>query len=134
MAPQSELTWLPETQILLVHSTGLLSPSLWPVIIKSSIDEGRKYSCRRYLIDNRDAEFRFKFAEVWALPRNKGEFELPKDARIALLLRPSLPLQKEFIEAFNSNRGFRLKVFLDKAAAISWLVESPPEPNLFAFP
>ena len=42
-------------------------------------------------------------------------------------------MEKQFIEAFNRNRGFDLKVFDDEADAITWLGEPDHRRNPLAF-
>jgi hypothetical protein len=133
-AAQTVFTHMPEEQILVVKTSGVIPSSSWPAIIRQVTDEGTARSCIRYLIDHLDARFRIRFADLWSIPRNAGRFELPPGARIALLLPPHHTVQKQFIEAFNSNRGFSLRVFDDRARAVAWLMEAAPRPNLLFFP
>jgi hypothetical protein len=55
------------------------------------------------------------------MPQNMGAFMLPINGRIILLLLPSPSVDHEFIEAFNSNRGFNVRVFHEGDLAVSWL-------------
>ncbi len=126
--------YMPQEQILVVKTSGVIPSSSWPAIIGRVTDEGKARSCIRYLVDHLDARFRVRFADFWNMPRNAGRFELPAGARIALLLRPHHAVQKQFIEAFNGNRGFSLKVFDDRARAVVWLIKADPKPNLLRFP
>jgi hypothetical protein len=118
-----------EQRILVARTNGVLSASSWPQIISMTIDEGHQYNCCRFLIDHRRATFRFKFADLWALPRNAGAFQRPKDARVALLFTSLSVVRKEFIEAFSRTRGRELRVFKHEALATAWLLE--PKPTIF---
>jgi hypothetical protein len=131
-APQVEFRYLPEERILVVRTSGLLVSSSWPDVIRMATEEGKGRGCLRYLVDHREAELRFRFADLWILPRNAGHFELPEHARIAMLLPHPHATRKAFIEAFMGNRGFDLKVFADTDSAISWLTE-PSRPKPFTF-
>jgi hypothetical protein len=111
-----------------------LPSSSWLDIFKTVVDEGKKWSCLRYLIDHRAATFQFRFADLWILPRNKGRFEVPADARVALLFPHAQSTRKAFIQAFMSNRGFAVKVFDERESAVAWLMEPVSKPNLFAAP
>ena len=133
-AHRAEYTYLADRQILLVRTRGALPTSMWPNIIADSVREGSVHSCTRYLFDHRAARFRMRFADLWALPRNMGQSQLPGGARIALLLRRVPALQREFIVAFNSNRGFDLQVFDAEERAVSWLLEPPSRKNALRFP
>ena len=133
-APSTVFSYVEDQQILVAKTSGTLHSSSWPVIIKQVTDAGKARACIRYLIDHLDARFHVRFADLWNIPRNTGRFELPPGARIALLLRPHHAVQKQFIEAFNSNRGFSLKVFDARAQALSWLMDAAPKSNLLSFP
>jgi hypothetical protein len=128
-----EFTYIPEHGVLVVRTSGLLVSASWPEVIRRANEEGKGRGCLRYLVDHRDATFQFRFADLWVLPRNAGHFEVPADTRIAMLLPPPHAVRKAFIEAFMGNRGFELKVFGDRDAAISWLTE-PSRPSPLAFP
>ena len=132
LPPKVDFTYQPEQKILIARTSGVLPISAWPRIMKLTLDEGRLHNCLRFLLDHRGATFRLKFAELWALPRNAGTFKYPEGARLAILFPSPVRLQKEFIEAFNRNRGFDVKVFEDKALATAWLLE--PRPNILDFP
>src|SRR5271157_3757142 len=126
---QTDYTYVEDKQILVVHPTGVVVTSSWPLIIGQSIDEGRKYACTRFLFDQRDAEIRITLAQLFAMPKNEGTFKQPMNARVALLLHPIPLVERKFIETFNSNRGFNLKVFHDEDLAIAWLEANTPAPN-----
>lgn len=116
-----EYSLLTEPRVLVVRTSGELPTSSWASISKAATDEGTKRSCHDFLFDHRAARFRVRFADLWALPRNAGAFQLPDGARVALLLKPPLGRERDFIEAFNRNRGFDLKVFDEESSALSWL-------------
>jgi hypothetical protein len=63
-----------------------------------------------------------------------GAFKLPINARIALLLLLSPSVDHEFIEAFNSNRGFNVRVFHERDLAVSWLQENSAPPSVVIRP
>lgn len=130
--PNLDFTYQTEQKILIARTSGVVSISSWPAIIKQTLDEGHQHSCLRFLIDHRGATFHLKFAELWTLPRNAGAFQHPEGARVAVLFISQAGRSKEFIEAFTHNRGYDLKVFEDEELAISWLLE--PKPNLLDFP
>ena len=126
----SEFTYIEDSQVLLIHTTGVVETASWPSIIGRSMEEGRKYSCTRFLFDQRDGDFRLNLEHLFGMPRNAGRFTLPMRVRIALLLPQLPPAEQKFIETFNNDRGFNLKVFHDKDLAIAWLVENAPPPDL----
>jgi hypothetical protein len=125
----TEYVYIEQNRILMVHPTGVVETSSWPIIIGRSMEEGRKCSCTRFLFDQRDADFRLNVADLFGMPHNTGAFKQPLNTRIALLLPPLPPAEREFIGSFNSNRGFNVKVFHDRDLAIGWLEDnaSPPD-------
>lgn len=124
-----ELTYLSENNILVARTSGVLSSASWLDVISTITDEGRKTSCLRYLVDHSAATFRFRFADLWTLPRNAGRFGLPADARLALIFPQAQRGRRAFIEAFMGNRGFSLKVLDDTDSAVAWLTEPVSKPN-----
>ncbi len=126
MSYQADITFLSEPQILIVRTVGILPIAAWPDVIRQTIEEGQKHACVRYLIDHRDATLRYRFADLWMMPQNAGQFRTPPQARCAVLLPGPHSIRKTFIEAFMRNRGFLLKVFDKRDLAISWLLEPLP--------
>lgn len=126
----TEYSYIEDRQILVVHPTGVVETLSWPLIIGRSMEEGRKYSCTRFLFDQRDADIRLTLEHLFGMPKNAGAFKLPLNARIALFLHPLPPSEHEFIEAFNSDRGFNVKVFYDRELAIGWLEGNAPPPSV----
>jgi hypothetical protein len=115
-----------------VRTSGVLPSSAWPEVVLRAGDEGRNWSCLRFLVDHRSVQFQFRFADIWRLPRNAGRFKMDRESRVALLLPLPHAAKKTFIEAFVANRGFNLKIFDDEVMAITWLRE-PSKPNPLAF-
>ncbi len=128
-----DYSFLADQEVLVVRSHGTMPSSEWAAITLRATQEGDRHSCRRFLFDHRDAKFRLRFADLWSLPHNIGAFKLPDGARVALLMKPPYGMEKQFIEAFNRNRGFDLKVFDDESDAFAWLVEPERHQNPLAF-
>jgi hypothetical protein len=129
-----EYNYSQDKQILEIATSGVVETSSWPSIIRDSLEEGRKYSCTRYLFDQREAKIHVNLGQLFGMPRNAGEFKQPLNARIAILLRKVVPVQKEFIESFNRDRGFNVKVFDNKGLAVSWLEENVSPPTVIIGP
>jgi len=110
-----------DRNVLVVRTRGALPTSEWAGISERATREGETHGCNRFLFDHREARFKLRFADLWSLPRNAGRFRLPDGARIALVIGHPLGKEKDFIEAFNRNRGFDLKVFDNEEAAVFWL-------------
>jgi len=125
-----EYNYRSDKEILEVHTSGVVETSSWPLIIRKATEEGGKHGCTRYLFDQRQADIRVNLGQLFGLPRNAGAFTQPLNARIALLLHRISSLQKEFIESFNRDRGFNLKVFHDKELALDWLGENTIPPSV----
>jgi hypothetical protein len=127
---QTAYNYVAHKQILEVLTSGVVETSAWPVIIRDSIAEGKKYACTRYIFDHRQAAVRVNLGQLFGMPRNAGEFVQPLNARIALLLPKMAAIQRHFIESFNAERGFNVKVFHDKESAESWLQENIIPPRI----
>jgi hypothetical protein len=127
--PNIQFTFLKEPPILEVRTIGTIHASGLPDLIQKSINEGRLHSCILFLFDQREARLQVKLEELWQPPRNLSTFEVSTRTRMALVLRESATKDAHFLEAFNRNRGYNLKVFVNRELAIAWLVESPTKPN-----
>ena len=128
-----DYAFLADQKILVVTTRGAVPSSEWGEISRQATAEGSRHDCLRYLFDHREARLKVRFADLWSLPHNLGAFRLPEGARIALLMRQPLGREKDFMEAFNRNRGFDLKVFDDENQARLWLGRSGESPNPLAF-
>jgi hypothetical protein len=78
------------------------------------------------LIDVRDADLTNYYSYIVRHAEAAGEFGLDSRFRIAVLGQPAAADVLSFIERVASNRGLKVRCFLEADAALDWLRSSGP--------
>ena len=123
--PHVDFTFRKAQGILVARTSVLDVPSI-PQTVKLMVEEGRRFSCRLFLLDHRWAKVQtYQFAELYqSLPRRAADFHLPHRARLAVILPSADKSEKVFFEAFIANRGRQFKIFEDESPAVAWLMKA----------
>lgn len=94
--------------------------------------EGIKYrkqypECRRVIVDMRDADMKFTMSDIYYFPRglmemSGAERKLMQSFKNAFVVSEEKKIW-DFMETFNINLGYSVKIFTDIDKARKWLME-----------
>jgi hypothetical protein len=115
-----EHRYSPESRVLFVTVTGLVTRPLWERQLRESIEEAVRNDCFRFFVDYRQAEVRLGVIDLYERPAYYEVAGMPRSARIAILFAPGAK-DTEFIQTVSANRGYSVRVFGSEDEAIAWL-------------
>ena len=115
-----EHRYLPESRILVVTVTGLVTRPLWERQLRASLEEAVHNACYRFFVDYRQADVKLGLIDLYERPATYEVVGMPRSARIALMFRPGAK-DTEFIQTVTANRGYSVRIFENQEEAIAWL-------------
>ncbi len=110
-----------ENQLVRIRHEGEMSPE---EMYKGRSEVGallKHHGYRRMLVDTREIEEGPDTLSAFELSSSHRQ-DLSLQVRLAILVTPLLEPNARFSENVANNRGFQVRVFLDEAAAIAWLM------------
>lgn len=96
------------------------------------IATGKEYQTDHYLVDLQEVDVRASLVDILDMPKKQYEDEqLQRCSRIAVILPKSEKSRAEarFYETASINRGWRVKCFETRSAALNWLKENQASDN-----
>ena len=82
-----------------------------------------KYDCKRLLNDFRNIELACSITEIYSLPQLLDTFGFDRSWKEAILVSGQFD-DFQFLENVASNRGYQIRIFSDRDAALKWLFMS----------
>ena len=118
-----QISFLEEEQIVVLETAGRLDPTQSLAMAREGLAAGQQRGWRRGLIDH--SRITFMEESTLAMYQRPGELHrlgmLPY-FRVAEVVPAALAGAFEFLETVSANRGFQIRVFADRAAALRWLL------------
>jgi hypothetical protein len=122
--------YVPEQAMVTVANSGAVRNEDAKAQLVEAVRLLKEHSATGVLIDCSQAVWEMSLPELYWLPEQAAELNMPWDVRMAVLL-PSPNHQialYQFLELVCHNAGYALKLFEHKAEAEAWL--TPPHPAL----
>lgn len=89
---------------------------------------GKTHNTHQYLVDLTTVDLNSSLLDIYQMPAQQyTEQGLARNSRVAVVVPPSGKVIEyaEFYETASVNRGWDVRIFHDRAAALAWL-QSPP--------
>lgn len=89
-----------------------------------------EHNVKRFLVDDTQLEPSLKLMEIYDFPDLYAKMGVSHDSRIAVVAQPTEAKKHkfDFFQTICQNRGFNVKLFLDKDAALTWVMgDQPPD-------
>ena len=123
-----EVRIIPIKEFLRTDVSGNLDLERSLLILGDLVEECKKRSVDRILIDTREATSNASMLDVWTLARKLTHSGLK--AQVAVVNRPKDDFDRgAFLVLCAMNRGYQLKASQDFEAAFTWLNEDEPSPS-----
>lgn len=110
----------PDEDIVHVEMRGEFDAKLLSASTAAFVEEVRRTSSKRVLMDHRQATPRLTVPEQYDRPEIASELGVPRSCRLAIVCRETDEVYR-FIETVGVNRGFIVKVFTNIEEAVDWL-------------
>jgi hypothetical protein len=116
--------------IILVVNTGRVSADEFKKRTLETIEQAIEHRTNRILIDNSRLELAVSTNQVFQMPEFYENTNAYRGSLWAIIQPPEGPVLKElkFYETVCRNRGWLVKLFDDRQAAIGWLMTNSTEP------
>lgn len=118
-----ELSWNEDSAVIETVYTDPLFPEDLREVIRANFELAKEKSSARFLGDCTRLARESSAASIYALGEFIATLEVPPGVKEAILLPLALPAERDlrFYETVALNRGFEVRVFDDRAAALLWL-------------
>lgn len=120
------ITYSEEIDAVLVTYAGRVAPEEVQEAIHAALTMAVERKCRRFLVDAADLQNSGgTLTDTYELPRIFEHFPDIRTYKDAIILprRKAEAQDIKFFETTARNRGFNVRVFSDRQAAIDWLME-----------
>ena len=122
------MTWVfqfdEEQNLVLVKANGALQTAPLRQMTEELRDALREHGSKGVLLDYTETILRLQPYEIFERPKTLTEVGFPADVKVAVLFR-ALDENTLFLENVYRNKSFPVRVFAEKAAAMTWLAEKP---------
>ena len=117
----------PELNIIHVIYAGRLTAEDFKQGTRSVIDLANAFDTHLILIDDTRLEAAVSKLDIYEMPQTYDDMNGTRGSRMALILPPSGQIRKDvlFYETVCRNRGWFVKSFDDRQAALDWLLRKP---------
>ncbi len=109
-----------DKQMLVVNTTGTLCASAIAEMTREIFDAIAQTQSRKVLVDYSEAVRQLSPSDVYERPAQVAQFQGHRDVWTAVVFR-ELDEEAQFLEHVYVNRGFHVRVFDDRSAAMIWL-------------
>jgi hypothetical protein len=120
-----ELRMIEESQIIETVFSGINSMNELVQAVQTNMEMGQKHGINRFLADCTALDGGTSLTDIFHLAEFYDSLPIDRHLKEAVLL-PVLPDAKsdlQFFETTTRNRGFDIRVFEDRQAAIDWLLD-----------
>lgn len=114
-----------QTRVVETTYTGAIGPAELGEAALATVAAGREHAAKLYLGDCLKLEHAVTLFNIYDLIRLLESLSLERDLKEAILLplAPAAGADLKFYETAALNRGYNVRVFNDRAEALSWLLE-----------
>lgn len=114
--------------LITVANTGVMSRAEYHDQITQCKTLADEHDVKRFLVDDLKLEPSLKLMEIYDFTDLYEKLGVDATSRIAVLARPDPAKQHkfDFYETICQNRGFSVKLFADRDAALTWLMRDQP--------
>jgi len=117
-----EFSYLIDKDVLVVTVSGQHVVSDDTGSLERVLAKLKEHSCRRVLVDYREAEFVVETVPAYNRPQTLEELGAKRSLKMATVYR-ELTKETRFTENVHRNRGWQMKDFTEYGAAMEWLSE-----------
>jgi len=116
------LEYLPEENILLLKSKGIMDVPSANSMVKAVADGAVEHQCFKHLIDHRETRFDFRLTDYYKRPAINEQLGISRKFKIAMVFA-QITKDTKFMETVFNNRGYNLRHFTNIEEARQWLWE-----------
>lgn len=109
--------------ILQITAHGVMDAGKVRQMAAEAVASGLNHGLNRVLVDSRDMTLEMTTLAIYNLPKTLMELGLERTDRVAHVVSPNGPGNRdlEFYETVSRNRGLQVRLFSDQDAALDWL-------------
>lgn len=136
-----DVEYLAEEQVIAVELSGMIGMADFAVVGPQCLAAAREHGTHAILADARKATLTAQTTELYRLPDTAEEQGLSRHYRMAMVISDDADRRESFtfLETVFINRGFQMRLFSERKAALEWLrytrrpsdrpASHPPDPS-----
>jgi hypothetical protein len=119
-----QIAYLEDEQVVVVETSGVLDEAASLDMARAGLAAVRQRRWRRVLMDHRRITgFTLSTVDIYDRGGQLRALGLGPEIRIAEVVPKAFAEDFNFLGTVSANRGIRMTVFLDREAALHWLLE-----------
>ncbi len=119
--------YLPDQGVLVITTAGPVTPDSLPEFLDAAVAESDRLGTRTLLVDHRDSPVELSLLDFHQLPRVEIKHGLTDKHRVAFVVATATMAMNgvRHYENREFNNGLPRRTFLDREAALDWLLNGP---------